>query len=381
VSDNSLRDVVVRGLERGVFAREVGTLLAAARWSAADLEQVLATTARIDLADAGSWSREWTAAGGEAWAAARAGDRPSAYLHAASYYGAALALIDESDGLVDENALWERQRECWDHAVARLGGEPVTIPYEQTTLPGFFFPAGGGRRPLIVVDPGGRIVTSEALIHVGAAARARDYNWLTFDGPGRQAAHRRQGLVLRPDWEAVIAPVVDVVSRRPDVDRRRIAIVGLEFGAFGVARALTVERRFATALLLPGIHDAASAWLAGLPEGARAALLDEDRERFEAELHVASLFAPELPDLLRRSGRCFGGAGASVFDLFRRISTHRLEERVVPIEPPTLVCEAPDASCWPGQAAEVARRLGSAATLVRGRRGQDVLADWLDAAF
>jgi dipeptidyl aminopeptidase/acylaminoacyl peptidase len=243
---------VVHRLDTGVFAREVGALLAAARWSAADLEQVLATTARIDLADAGSWSREWTAAGGEAWAAARAGDRRGAYLHAASYYGAALALIDQSDGLVAETALWERQRECWDRAVEQLGGQPVRIPYEETTLPGFFFSAGPGRRPVIVVDAGGRIVTSEALTHVGAAAHARGYHWLTFDGPGRQAALRRRGLVLRPDWEAAVRPVVDLLSQRPDVDLRRIAIVGLELGGFGVARALTAERLSRRPCFSPG---------------------------------------------------------------------------------------------------------------------------------
>ena len=92
-------------------------------WAAAELEQVLTTTARIDLADADSWLREWTAAGGEAWAAARQEDQPGSFLHAASYYGAALALIAESDGLVDEAALWTRQRECWEHAVSDLGGE------------------------------------------------------------------------------------------------------------------------------------------------------------------------------------------------------------------------------------------------------------------
>jgi hypothetical protein len=371
---------VTHPLQTGAFAREVGALLAAARWSAADLEQVLATTARIDLADAGSWSREWTAAGGEAWAAARAGDRPAAYLHAASYYGAALALIDESDGLVDETALWERQRECWDRAVEQLGGQRLAIPYAATTLPGFFFSAGPGRRPVIVVDPGGRIATSEALTHVGAAAGARGFHWLTFDGPGRQAALRRKGLFLRPDWEAVVGPVVDLLSRHPDVDPRTIGVAGLELGAFGVARALVVERRFATALLLPGIHDASSPWVALLPEGARAALLDEDRDRFEAELHLAALFAPELLDRLRRSGRCFGGAGTSIFDLYRRISDYRLEQ-VAGIESPILVCEASDGSCWSGQAAETARRLGSAATLVRGRRADDVVEEWLDTAF
>jgi hypothetical protein len=36
--------------------------------------------------------------------------RPEAYLRAASK-GAALALIDQSDGMVGEKALWTRQRE------------------------------------------------------------------------------------------------------------------------------------------------------------------------------------------------------------------------------------------------------------------------------
>ena len=71
-------------------------------------------------------------------------------MHAASYYAAALALIDESDGLVEEERLWERQRECWDRAVELLGGERLSIAYEHTTLPGYFFSGGPGARPLVV---------------------------------------------------------------------------------------------------------------------------------------------------------------------------------------------------------------------------------------
>lgn len=143
--------------------------------------------------------------------------------------------------------------------------------------------------------------------------------------------------------------MVDLLSHRPDVDLRRIAIAGLECAGFGVARALTVERRFATALLLPGIHDASSPWIVRLPDGARAALLDEDRDRFEAEIHLASLFAPELPDLLRRSGRCFAGEGTSIFDLYRRISDYRLEEQIAGLESHTQVCEAPTGAAGQGR--------------------------------
>ena len=89
----------------------------ASQWGAADLDVVIATATRIPAADPDAWLREWTAAGGEAWAVA--GERSDAwqYLHAASYYAEALALIADTDGSVDEAELWSRQRVCWDRAV------------------------------------------------------------------------------------------------------------------------------------------------------------------------------------------------------------------------------------------------------------------------
>jgi hypothetical protein len=372
---------MTRRLDTVAFDREVRALLTAARWSAADVEQVLATTARIDLGDADSWLREWTAVGGEAWAAARNGDGPARYLDAASYYGAALALIEESEGLVEEAALWRRQRDCWERAVLALGGEQVAIPYGAGALPGFFLPGGEGKRPLIVVDPGGRMVTSEAWARVGAAARARGYHFLAFDGPGRQGALRGQGLVVRDDWEAVVGPVIDLVASRPDVDASRIAIAGLEFAGYSVACALLAEPRFAAAILAPGIHDASRPWLDQLPEGARLALIEQDRDRFRQELHLASLFAPGLESRLRRSARSFDGTTTSLYELFRRIHGCRLERRQGDLVTPTAVCELVDGQAWAGQASETARLLGSATRLIVGRTGDDAVVRWLDELF
>ena len=141
---------------------ELRALRAAARWGAADPEVVDAIAVRVSDGDDGAWVREWTAAGGAAWASARSRASASTYLYAASSYAAALALIDESDGWVDEPRLWERQRDCWNRAVELLGGERLSIAYEGTALPGYFFSAGEGVRPLVVIDHGGRVATSEA---------------------------------------------------------------------------------------------------------------------------------------------------------------------------------------------------------------------------
>src|ERR1700742_4871957 len=132
------------------FQERFESLLAAAHHGAADLDEVLATAARVRDGDPDSWLREWTAAGGAAWAAANR--RPSArgYLHAATYYAAPLALIADTDSSVSEPALWRRQRTCWERAVELLGGERLALPYELGSLPGYFFKTGKGRRPLVV---------------------------------------------------------------------------------------------------------------------------------------------------------------------------------------------------------------------------------------
>ncbi len=356
---------------------ELRALVAAARWGAVDSEVVDAIASRVAGVDGGIWVQEWTAGGGAAWAAARREESALAYLHAASYYAAALALIDESDGLVEENRLWERQRECWDRAVELLGGERLSVAYEHTSLPGYFFSAGSGERPLVVIDHGGRTATSSAWAAGGAAAAARGYHWMTFDGPGRQAALRGQGLVLRPDWEAVVGPIADGMAARADVDASRMAVVGIDHGGYGVARALAFEERFAAAVLAPGFADASRPWMNELPLAARAALLDEDREWFDRELHLAALFAPDIPGRLRRLGREYDLSELPLYDLARRIGEFRLGEELPRITTPVLACQTGAEPLWDIQAEDLCLRL-AASELVCAAPGEDAVSDWLD---
>ena len=58
---------------------------------------------------------------------------------------APLALIADTDGSVSEAALWRRQRTCWERAVELSRRHRLAIPYEHTTLPGYFFGAGAAR--------------------------------------------------------------------------------------------------------------------------------------------------------------------------------------------------------------------------------------------
>jgi hypothetical protein len=357
---------------------ELAALRAAARWGAADPEVVDAIAVRLRGGDGRAWVREWTAAGGEAWASARSADSAVMFLHAASCYAAALALIAEGDGWVDEDRLWERQRGCWDRGVELIGGEGLSIAYERTRLPGYFFSGGAGARPLVVIDHGGRVATSMAWAAGGAAAAARGYHWMTFDGPGRQAALRRQGLVLRPDWEAVLTPVLDAMLGRPDIDRERVVVIGFDHAGYGVPRALSVERRFTAAVVAPGVVDASRPWIEALPSAARTALEDEDRESFDRELHLIALFDPEIHDRLRRLGREYDQSGLPPYDLSQRIAGFRLGNELARIATPMLVCPTGAEPSWAVQAEELCARAPGAEQLVCDAPDEDRVWDWLD---
>jgi hypothetical protein len=354
----------------------------ASRWGAADPEVVAATAPRVPAGDADAWVREWTQAGGAAWAAANRTGDAALYRHAASYYAAALAEIADSDGTVDEAQLWHRQHECWDRAVSLAGGERVSVPYAGTHLAGAFFSGGPGRRPLVVIDHGGRATASHAWALGGAAAHERGCHWMTFDGPGYGPALRREGLTLRPDWEAVLTPVADAMLGRADVDAARVAVVGSDLAGFGVARALAYEHRLAAGVVAPGIVDLPRPWLDALPAPARDALRDGDRGAFERELHLADLFVPHTSARLRRAAERFGPPGTALYDLYQSMRAFRLGDEVSQIATPLLVCGSASAGAapalWPGQSRELSERLRAPARLCGEAAGPEAILDWLD---
>ncbi|KAJ5383281.1 Peptidase M35 deuterolysin [Penicillium concentricum] len=101
---------------------------------------------------------------------------------------------------------------------------------------------------------------SEEWFAIGAAALARGYNFLAFDGPGRGAAIRRQHLHFRPDWENVLTPVVDYALTRTDIDVNAIVIFGWSMGGYLVARGAMQDHRAQAIILDDGVYDFGSAF-------------------------------------------------------------------------------------------------------------------------
>lgn len=376
--------------------------LGAVYYQGAEVGECLATAARIKNGDAESWYQEWKATGdrvrGIAEGCEQRGHRVSArdaYLRAATYYNNAIYVID---GTPDPSRLvptWTLHRDCWDKAAALFSPpvEPISIPYEGTTLPGYFFRVDGSgqRRPLLIMDNGSDGPVSAMWTQGGAAAIARGYNCLTFDGPGQGAALYRQRLYFRPDWEKVITPVVDYALGRAEVDPARIALIGVSQAGYWVPRAVAFEPRLAAAVADPGVWDVSTSWLGHLPKSMVRMLDKGEQKSFERWLRTAERFSGSMRAVLAFRLRPYGLK--SEYDVFQAVRAYTLDGVADKIRCPLLITDPENEQFWPGQSQQLYDALPGPKELVRftseegadshceprapGLRDQRVF-DWLD---
>jgi pimeloyl-ACP methyl ester carboxylesterase len=236
------------------------------------------------------------------------------------------------------------QTDLFRRGAALLSSPPevLTIPYEGSALPGYFFRVDATpRRRATVVLVGGYDGTAEELYFLnGAAALAHGYNVLAFDGPGQGAALLQQGLVLRPDFENVISPVLDYLLLRADVDPLRVAIIGLSLGAHLAPRAATAEHRLAACVADCGSFDLFDAALERLPGRIVSGVLQGRRTSNAALRQILRLVAsrPTAGWAIRR-GQLVHGVDDPLDYLFA-LRDYSLKGRADSISCPVFVCNA-----------------------------------------
>ncbi|ADB50237.1 alpha/beta hydrolase family protein [Conexibacter woesei] len=339
--------------EEQQFLTEVA--LGSIAYRVAEAGEVLTTITAIDDGDRESWFAAWNGLGERLAGAAQATSGPGArdlWLRAAGAYAAAFFPLLGTKGPERFTPTWRASRDAWANAAELLGGEVVAIPYEDTTLPGWLFlPAGapsGGRVPLVLVNNGSDGANVNAWVQGAADAVERGYAALVFDGPGQNAALHLQQLPFRPDWEAVIGPVVDWALTRPEVDGERIALIGVSQAGYWVPRAVAFEHRIAAAVADPGVTDVSTSWLEHLPGSLRKKLAAGDREGFDKTMGIGMRFSSEAR--FQMAFRSFPYEIDDPFDVYNAVLEYRLDdETIARIRCPTLVTSPEHEEFWPGQ--------------------------------
>ena len=188
----------------------------------ANAGECLAIAANISPGDTSTWYPAFAGAAERlrttANRAAGRGHRVSArecYLRACEYYRNAFfyerADLDNPKLL----AAYTSHRACFRAALPLLEFpiEVVEVRFAEATLTGYFArPDGSGRSRPTVIMPGGYDGTAEEGYPTIVAGVQRGYNVFCFDGPGQGAVLYEQRIVMRPDWEIVLPPVVDQIA-------------------------------------------------------------------------------------------------------------------------------------------------------------------------
>ncbi len=266
----------------------------------ADLGELLTITGQVEDFDQESWFQAWNAmalkvraTGNEFVASGHDLAARQAFFRATNYFRAASIYMYDKDprGVI----AWQNGRDTFLKAAGLSDGliEPVCIPYEQTTLPGYFLSPdnSGKQRPLLLIQTGLDATAEDLYFILGALAVQRGYNCLIFEGPGQGEMISIQKLPFRHDWEKVVTPVVDYALTRPDVDHERIALLGYSMGGYLVPRALAFEKRIRWGIVDGGVYSVFDGTMTKFPDEVRQAV-----ESGKCSAEIDALVLQEMDD-------------------------------------------------------------------------------------
>jgi hypothetical protein len=314
---------------------------------AADLGEALATAERVPPGDYDLWYEEWsrTASVAQDMAekatgrglhalAGRSFLRASEY-NRQSYFFLRHDLEDERvrTGYRAQRDLFRRFSEFAPFRV-----DPISVPMDGVNLTGYVFrPAGGDEHPRpTVLMPGGFDGTAEEIQKYGArSALAMGWNAVVWDGPGQGGVLIEQRVTMRPDFEAVLTPVVDWALAQPFVREDALFVVGRSLGGYLAPRGVSAEHRIRALVCDPGQFDFTLRFI-GMFSPEDWSRVERADPEMDAQLEGFISGARNL----ELYGSRMAAMGAATFgDWLRVMGSYTLEGRAEQISCPTLVTE------------------------------------------
>ncbi len=322
-----------------------------ANYGGADFGECASTVARIKPGDIDAWHREWVATadrlaaiGDESAAKGHTVSAREAWFRAATYYH--VAYFPLYGRPVDPRLVSAYDAEVATFLKAAALADPpieaIAIPFEGGTLPGYLVTVddSGKPRPTVVHTNGYDSNIQEMYFAHAPAAIARGYNCLLFDGPGQGGVLIKQGLPIRPNWETVVTPAIDYALTRPEIDAKKMVLVGWSFGGFLAPRAACFEHRIAALVADPGQGDQRTALLSVLPldDAQKAAFPNVDPALFDGM--QKALEGPGADPMMRwrmiQRGYWVHGVN-SVFEVAKALSEFEVLSVAPQISCPTLL--------------------------------------------
>lgn len=250
------------GLYNAQFVRTLGSV----GYQAAEISECLTVLDNLVINNNNSWYECWSSQGDKNLAHAKEASNKNLnltayfnFLRASTYYRTSYFFLENrpEDKRIEE-AL-DKSIDAFEHAIKLMPYEVkiVNIPFKGIQLKAYLYLSSDQKSPLIINCAGGD-GTKEEAFSCASEALSHNYHCISFEGPGQGSVLRKQKIPFMPNWEEVVAAVIDFVIQYPQIDSDNLIYYGKSFGGFLGARAITAEKRIKACVLDPGQFDAAA---------------------------------------------------------------------------------------------------------------------------
>ncbi|OJI99097.1 hypothetical protein ASPVEDRAFT_38561 [Aspergillus versicolor CBS 583.65] len=274
-------------------------------------------------------------------------------------------------------SVWAEQTAAFDKAIASLPipGQRIRIPATEAnfTVEAIWYAAAAPesksrKLPTLVIANGFDAAQEDSYHYFVAAALARGWNCITYEGPGQPTVRRNQNIGFIPEWERVTTPVVDyILSEKADlVDEDRVVLIGNSLGGYFAARAAAFEKRLAATVLIGGVWDTYAAFTKQLEPEILAVYEAGNYSDFDEtvlSLRDAGELSTDATWGLDQGLWAFKTHSPSEF--FSRSKKFNLEGVAEKIDMPVFVGDAEFDALYEGQPQKVKDAIGDKATLHR----------------
>lgn len=164
------------------------------------------------------------------------------YLGAAYAYRAALQYTDPTVSDFDKRVL--EMEKAFQQGIEFIGvpAYPIEVPFENTTLPGYYLEHDQQPRPVVMMVGGGDTFREDLFYFAGYPGWKRGYNVIMVDLPGQGKTPSR-GQHFQVDMNKPVSAILDWLEANAAVKPEKIAIYGVSGGGYFTAQGMAADDR------------------------------------------------------------------------------------------------------------------------------------------
>jgi alpha-beta hydrolase superfamily lysophospholipase len=330
-----------------------------------------------------AWWEEWSTMASrlekQADAAADEGRQMTAgnyYIRAGNYYFTGERFILPGDAKL---AMYQKALRCFHAGFERRHRniERVDVPYQGSALAAYFMKAPGvsSKAPTVVLFNGMDNCKEMSVLFAGLEFAARGMHTLAIDGPGQGESLRLRNIHTRYDYEVAGSAAYDYVASRPDVDTKKVTVMGYSFGGYYAPRIVAFDKRFAACVAFGAMHASIYEWVLKI----KTVTQSDSSKSAQSAFQVPWVFgAKDIDEALEMSKR-FNLEGVAQRIECPVLVAHGDKDRIVPLDSARILYEMVGSKRKTYKVFTVDEGGAEHCQVDNRQVGVDYIADWISA--